>query len=149
MYLLKLHSELGHLAKRTRISKVSSHFLTLANELHLVCFGFGACLFYVWTTLLITVQAFALIISLHIRHSAILLHLAWLNSKKLGFTLFSPDSHKGWTAALASSLWLSQRLRSTRVDLGWVYFLVLSLLVLYFELYIGSIVSVIQQQRSS
>ena len=31
---------------------------------------------------------------------SILLHLAWLNSKKLGFTLFLVHSHKDWTAAL-------------------------------------------------
>ena len=60
------------------------------------------CLFYIWTTLLITVYTFAVvIISLHIRKYAILLHLTWLNSKKLAFTLFLPYSHKGWTAALA------------------------------------------------
>ena len=42
-------------------------------------------LFYIWTT---TVHTFAVIISLHIRKYAILFHLAWLNGKKLGFTLF-------------------------------------------------------------
>jgi len=45
-------------------------------------------LFYIWTTLLITGHTFAVIISLHIRKYAILFHLAWLNVKKLGFTLF-------------------------------------------------------------
>jgi len=56
---------------------------------------------YIWTTLLITVHTFAaVIISLHIRKSAILLHLAWLNGKKLGFTLFLLYSHKSWTAAV-------------------------------------------------
>jgi len=59
------------------------------------------CLLYIWTTLLITVYTFAVvIISLHIRKYAILLHLAWLNSKNLGFTLFLLYSHKGWTAAI-------------------------------------------------
>ena len=59
------------------------------------------CLFYIWTTLLITVHNFAVvIISLHIWKYAILLHLAWLNSKKSGFTLYLLYSHKGWTAAL-------------------------------------------------
>ena len=48
-----------------------------------------SCLFYIRTTLLITVHNFAVvIISLHIKY-AILLHTAWINSKKLGFTLFS------------------------------------------------------------
>ena len=46
-------------------------------------------LFYIRTTLLITVHTFAVIISLHIRKYAILFHLAWLNVKKLGFTLFN------------------------------------------------------------
>ena len=45
-------------------------------------------LFYIWTTLLITVNTFAVIISLHIRKYVILFRLAWLNGKKLGFTLF-------------------------------------------------------------
>jgi len=46
-------------------------------------------LFYIWTTLLITVHTFAaVIILLHIRKYASLLHLAWLNGKKLGFILF-------------------------------------------------------------
>ena len=46
-------------------------------------------LFYIWTALLITVHTFAVIlISLHIRKYTILLHLAWLNTKMLGFTLF-------------------------------------------------------------
>jgi len=61
-------------------------------------------LFYIWTTLLITVHTFAVIISLHIRKCAILFHLAWLNGKKLDFTLFYFYSHKGWTAALVRSL---------------------------------------------
>ena len=59
-------------------------------------------LFYIWTTLLITVHTFAVvIISLHIRKYAVLLHLAWLNSKMLGFTLLSLYSHKGWTTTAA------------------------------------------------
>ena len=50
------------------------------------------CLFYIWTTLLIIVHTFAVVaISLHIRKYAILLHLAWLNSKKLGFTTLLPQ----------------------------------------------------------
>ena len=62
-------------------------------------------LFYIWTTLLITVHTFAVvIISFHIRKYAIcyLFHLAWLNSKRLAFTLFT-SFHKGWTAALVRS----------------------------------------------
>ena len=69
------------------------------------CITFGSLriryLFYIWTTLLIAVHTFAvIIISLHIRKYAILLHMAWLNSKKLGFILFLLNSHKGWTEAL-------------------------------------------------
>ena len=46
-------------------------------------------LFYIWTTLLLTVHTFAVvIISLHMRKYAIFLHLAWLTSKKFGFSLF-------------------------------------------------------------
>ena len=46
-------------------------------------------LYYIWTTLLLTVHTFAVvIISLHVRKYALLFHLAWLNGKKLGFTLF-------------------------------------------------------------
>ena len=46
-------------------------------------------LFYIWTTLFITVHTSAVvIISLHIRKYAILFHLAWLTSKKFGFSLF-------------------------------------------------------------
>ena len=45
-------------------------------------------LFYAWTTLLINIHTFAVVISLHIRKYAILFHLAWLTSKKLGFSLF-------------------------------------------------------------
>ena len=46
-------------------------------------------LFYIWTTLLITAHTFAVvIISIHIRKYAILFHLAWLTSKKLGFSIF-------------------------------------------------------------
>jgi len=44
-------------------------------------------LFYAWTTLLITIHTFAVVILLHIRKYAILFHLAWLTSKKLGFSL--------------------------------------------------------------
>jgi len=75
------------------------------------------CLFYIWTTLLITAHTFAvIIISLHIWKHATLLHLAWLNSKKLGFTLFLLYSHKGWTAALVCDSVYSL------LDSGWVYF---------------------------
>jgi len=74
------------------------------------------CLFYIWTTLLITVHTFAfVIISLHIRKYAILFHLAWLNSKKLSFTLFILYSLKGWTAALVCDSVYSL------LDSGWVY----------------------------
>ena len=62
------------------------------------------CLFYIWTTLLITVHTFAaVVISLHIEKYAILFHLAWLHRKNLGFTLFLVYSHKGWTANSSSS----------------------------------------------
>ena len=62
------------------------------------------CLYYIWTTLLIIVHTFAvIIISLHIRKYAILLHLVWPNSKKLAFTLFLLYSHKDWTANSSSS----------------------------------------------
>ena len=107
--------------RNPRLKCVSSHFLTLAIELHLARFGLGAsCTFELH--LLITVHTFAVvIISLHIRKYAILLHLAWLNSKNLGFTLFILSSHKGWTAALVCDSVYSL------LDSGWVYFL-LSLL---------------------
>jgi len=76
------------------------------------------CLFRIWTTLLIIVDAFAVvIISLHIRKCALLLHLAWLNSKKLGFTFFLLYSHKGWTASLVCDSVYSV------LDSGWLYFL--------------------------
>jgi len=75
------------------------------------------CLFYIWTTLLSTVHSFAVIISLHIRKCAILLHLTWLNSKKLDITLFLLYSHEGWTATLVCDSVYSP------LDLGWVYFL--------------------------
>ena len=89
------------------------------------------CLFYIWFTLLITVHTFAVvIISLYIRKYAILLHVTWLNSKKLGFTLFLLYSYKGWTAALVYDSVYSL------LDSGWVYFLSL----FYCELYIGNIV---------
>jgi len=62
------------------------------------------CLLYIWTTFLITVHTFAVVIlSLHIRKYAMLLQPAWLQTKKLGFTLFSLCSHKGWTANSSSS----------------------------------------------
>ena len=48
---------------------------------------------------------------------AILLHLAWLNSKKLGFTFFLLYSHKGWTASLVCDSVYSL------LDLGWFCFL--------------------------
>jgi len=92
------------------------------------------CLFYIWTTLLITANTFVVvIISLHIRKCAFLLHLAWLNtiSKKLGFTLFLLYSHKGWTSALVCDSVYSL------LDSGWVYFL---LSLLYCEQHICKIV---------
>ena len=52
-------------------------------------------LFYIWTTLLISVHTFAVvIILLNIRKYAILLHLAWLIDEKLGFILFYSISTK-------------------------------------------------------
>ena len=73
--------------KNPCLKYVSSHVLALAVELHLVRFGGSAS--YIWTPLLITVHTFAVvIISLHIRKYAIMLQLAWLNCKRLGFTLF-------------------------------------------------------------
>ena len=48
----------------------------------------------------------------HTKH-AILLHLAWLNIKKLGFTLFLRYSHKGWTAALVCCLLSTTLIHST------------------------------------
>jgi len=94
MYLL--HSRFG---KKTYLKCVSSHFLT-GNRI-----TFGPlrmrCLPYIWTTLLITVHTFPLVvISLRIRKYTMLLDLAWLNPKKMGFTLFIVHSYKGWTAAL-------------------------------------------------
>ena len=77
------------------------HLLTLAIKLQFGPFR-RECLFYIWTILfVITVHTFAVVvISLYTRKYAILLHLAWISSKKLGFTLFLLYSHKGWTAAL-------------------------------------------------
>ena len=89
------------------------------------------CLFYIWTTLLITVHTFAVvIISLHTWKYAILLHLPWLNSKRLGFTLFLRYSYKGWTAALVCDSVYSL------LDSGWIYFFY----SVYCELYNGNIV---------
>jgi len=62
---------------------------------------------------------------------AILLHLTWLNGKKLGFTFFLLYSHKGWTASLVCDSVYSL------LDSGWFCFL---LSPLYFELHIGNIV---------
>jgi len=106
--------------KNPYLKYVTSHHLTLANET-----AFGPlrrrCLFYVWNTLFITVHTLAVvIISLHIRKYAILLHLAWLNSKKLDFTLFLLNFYEGWTVALVrDSVYFL-------LDSGWVYFLVSS-----------------------
>jgi len=58
------------------------------------------CLFYIWTTSLITVHTFAVISSLHIGNYAFSPHLAWLNIKMFSFTLFLLNSRKGWTAAV-------------------------------------------------
>jgi len=103
--------------KKPYLQYVLSNFLTLAIELHLVHIRFGAS--YIWTTLLITVHTFAVvIISLHIRKCVILLHLAWLNGKMFGFTLFSIYSHQGRTAALVcDSVY-------PLLNSGWVCFLV-------------------------
>jgi len=83
------------------------------------CIAFGPlwirCLFYIWTTLLVTVDTFAVIISLHMRKYAILLHLAWLNGKTLGFTFFYFIPTKVELNSI-SSLWLS--LLSTRLRLN-------------------------------
>jgi len=94
-----LHTEFGHPAKRTRISIC---FAPFSNFGKWITFGplRVRCPFCIWTTLLITVHTFAVIISLHTRKYAILLHLAWLNSKERGFTLFLLYSHEGWTASL-------------------------------------------------
>jgi len=98
--------------KNPYLKYVWSHFLTLAiGPLRIRFF------FYIWTALLITVHTFAVIISLHIRKCAILLHLAWLNSKKFVFTLFLLYSHKRWTAALVCDSIYSL------LDSGWVYVL--------------------------
>jgi len=70
------------------------------------------CLFYIWTTSPITVHTFAVVITpLHIWKYAVLLHLAWLSSKKLGFTLFLLYSHKEeayWLRYNQCSLWGAQ-----------------------------------------
>jgi len=61
--------------KNPYLKYVSSHFLTLANDLHLVRFGVGAS--YLNCIALTTDPTFAVvIISLHIRKYAILLHPA-------------------------------------------------------------------------
>jgi len=79
-------------------------------------------LFYILTTLLITFHSFAIIrFTLHIRNYVILLHLAWITIKRLGFTLFLLYYHKGWTAALVCDSAYSLP------DSGWIFFL-LSLL---------------------
>jgi len=104
--------------KNTYLKYVSSHFQTLAIELHLARFGLGASFTFELHSLLITAHTFAVvIISLHMRKCAILHKLAWLNSKKLGFTLFSLYFHKGWTAALVYDSVYSL------LNSGWVYFL--------------------------
>jgi len=71
------------------------------------------CLFYLWTALLLTVHTFVVIISLHIGKYAILVHLVWLNRKKLGFTLFLLYSHKCCTAALVRCLLSTPPIYST------------------------------------
>ena len=62
------------------------HFLTLATELHLVHFGGGDSFTLNYIAHYRPHLLAVVIISLHIRKYAILFHLAWLNSKKLGFT---------------------------------------------------------------
>jgi len=119
-----VHSKFGHLAKRTCISICVIPF---SNFVNWITFGLLQikCLVYIWTTLLITVHTFAVvIISLHMRKLAILLHLAWVNSKNLGFTLFLLYSHKGWTATLVCDSVYSLQ------DSGWVYSSVATLLLL-------------------
>jgi len=86
------------------------------------------CLFYIWTALLITVHTFAVvIILLHISKYASLLHLAWLNSKRLGFTLFLLYSHKGWTESTFSTrstlLWTCTSATSYNCDATITFFL--------------------------
>jgi len=76
--------------KNMYLKYVSSHFLILAIELHLVCFGSGASfMFELHCSFVITAYTFSVvIISLHIWKYAILLCLAWLTNKRLGFTLW-------------------------------------------------------------
>jgi len=72
------------------------------------------CLFYIWTTLLITVHtSTVVIISLNLRKYTILLCLVWLNSKKLSFTLFLLCYHKGWTTTLVCCLLSTAPIYST------------------------------------
>jgi len=72
-------------------------------------------LFHIWTTLLITVHTFAVvIISLHIRKYAILFHLAWLNGKKFGFTLFYSIPTKAEQQLLIRSLLSTTPIRVVR-----------------------------------
>ena len=67
-------------------------------------------LFYMWTTLLTTVHTFAVVlILLHLRKYAILLHLTWLNTVvKDGFSNCSYFIPTKVEQQLYSSLWLSQ-----------------------------------------
>ena len=77
-------------------------FVTFSNFGNWITFGplRIRCFFYIWTTLLITIHAYAVVvISLHTRKYAVLLHMAWLNGKKLG-SQFELYSHKSWRAAL-------------------------------------------------
>ena len=105
--------------KNPYVKYVSSHFLTLSIELHLVCFGLGASFAFG-----ATVHTFVVvIISLHMRKLAMSLHLAWLNSKKFDFTLFILYSHKGWTSALVCDSVYSL------LHSGWVYSSVATLLL--------------------
>ena len=60
------------------------------------------------------------IISLHTRKYAILLHLAWLKSKKLDLTLFLLYFYESWAAAVVCDS------VNSLLDSGWVYFLVSS-----------------------
>jgi len=82
---------------------VSSHFLTLAIELHLVHFGLGASFTFELYCSLPSTPSLLLfrftkcnsIAKVRKRKYAILFHLSRLNSKKLDFTLFLLFSHKG------------------------------------------------------
>jgi len=106
--------------KNPYLKWVSSHFLTLTVEVHLVRCGLDAS-FTFSTTLLITVHTFAVvIISLHIRKYAILFHLAWLTSKNVGFSLsyFIPTKAEQQLQSVVYSLLLRWGLPDLRFATG-------------------------------